>query len=180
MTPILADVCSDTNEDESLSFTIPVCCSFRNAGRDPPADWVQEFRELVGKQIVQHWPKDKAKAQEASDLLDRGNRLLIAFERSGRVPASTSGASSQSADESFWDLPPSHWQALLGLRAERGPGPATLPTEDAGGRRRCGPFLLSTLLSLHHLLLDFGLCSGHERIGATAHLGMAKHVSMLR
>lgn len=28
--------------------------------------------------------------------------------------------------------------------------------------------------------LDSGLCSGHERIGPTAHLGMAKHSSLIR
>ena len=112
-------------------------CSFRKADTDPPTDWILEFREIVGGQIAKYWPKDRARAQEASDLLDRGNRLLLAFERSGKILASTSGNSSQSADDSFWELPPSHWQTLLGLKAERGPGPATLPAEEASGRKRC-------------------------------------------
>ncbi len=97
---------------------------------------MKEFRLIVGTEIVKQWPKNRGRAQEASDLLDRGNRLLIAFERSGKVPASTSAADSQTADDSFWDLPPSHWQTLVGLKAERGPGPATLPAEEASGRKR--------------------------------------------
>ena len=131
-----------------FSLTLHLHCSFRKAGTEPPADWVVEFREVVGKEIANSWPKDRVRAQKASDLLDRGNRLLIAFERSGKFLASTSGSSSQSADDPFWDLPASHWQALLGLKAERGPGPATLPAEEATGRKR----FISFSIPLHSLL----------------------------
>lgn len=67
-------------------------------------------------------------------MLDRGNRLLVAHERSGGV--ATTSAPTPADEDTFWDLPPSQWQSLLTLRAERGPGPATLHAEGIG-RRRC-------------------------------------------
>ena len=76
------------------------------------------------------------KAQEANDLLDHGNRLALAYERSGKIPTSTASLANKVPEDPFWDLPPSHWQPFLVLGAARGPGPATLPAEEGMGRKR--------------------------------------------
>ena len=119
-----------------ISIKMSIVCSFRSPGPDLAENWVTEFRDILSKEIARQWPKNRIKAQEASDLLDQGNRLIIAYERSGKVPTSTATPAADPAEDSFWDLPPSQWQALLGLKAERGPGPATLPAEAGTGRRR--------------------------------------------
>jgi hypothetical protein len=118
------------------------CCSFSKLSQEEPPsleECAKEFRQVLCDEIAKLWPHKKAKAQEVSDLLDQGNRLLIAYDRSGGVATSSAPSKAKREHDAFWDLPPSQWQSLLVLQAERGSGPATLHAEGSGRRRWAPP-----------------------------------------